>query len=513
MKLSRKRIAEVDGSRVQVPPASNFSLPERVLQFGAGVLLRGLCDYFIDQANRQGQFNGRIVVVKSTGGPGDGSSFGDQDNLYTQCIRGVEAGVSKEQNIINASISRVLSAKTDWQHILACASNPDLAVVISNTTEVGLTLVEDDIQANPPQSFPGKLLAFLLRRYEVFKSTRAGGLVIIPTELIPNNGPVLLSILLELSLRHRLAADFTDWLQQSNAFCSSLVDRIVPGKLGEDQQRLVEQSLGYQDDLMIVSEYYRLWAIETSSQKVMETLSFRAADPGVVLAPDIHIYRELKLRLLNGPHTFCCGLAYLAGFTTVKQAMADPEFSVFIENLMIREIVPSITAGALSRDMALRFGAQVLDRFRNPYIEHPWINITLQYSSKMRMRNVPLISRYSQSRGRAPEFMCWGFAAYLLFMRSQEGSDGLYYGQSLSSRYRVNDDQAPWFCDQWSRYAKTDLVSRVLSRMELWGTDLSSVPGMVQSVQEKLTFLMLEGPARAIRQANEHPVAELDRET
>jgi tagaturonate reductase len=513
MHLSRQRIAEVDGSRVQVPAVSNFDLPERVLQFGTGVLLRGLCDYFIDQANRRGLFHGRIVVVKSTSGPGDSEQFSRQDNLYTHLIRGVQAGEKKEQNIINGSISRVLSASTDWQQILACASNPELAVVISNTTEVGITLVQDDIQANPPHSFPGKLLAFLYRRYAAFKGTSAGRLVIIPTELIPNNGPLLLSILVDLARLNHLPEDFTGWLQQGHAFCSSLVDRIVPGKLAEPQQRALEQALGYQDDLMIVSEYYRLWAIETSSQSVRDALSFSQADSGVVLAADIQLYRELKLRLLNGPHTFCCGLAFLAGFTTVKQAMEDPEFSAFIETLMLREIVPSISGGQLSREMALEFGRQVLDRFRNPYIEHPWLNITLQYSSKMRMRNVPLICQFSQSQGHAPEFMAWGFAAYLLFMRSEGGADGLYYGESRGARYRVNDDQASWFCEQWQRQGRAGLVERVLARTELWGTDLSAIPGMVRSIDEKLTVLLERGPIQAIGQASGHPEPEIDNRT
>ena len=95
--------------KVIVPDESIFELPEKVLQFGTGVLLRGLPDYFIDKANRQGIFNGRIVVVKSTDS-GDASAFEKQDNLYTLCIRGIENGKKVEENIICSAISRVLSA-------------------------------------------------------------------------------------------------------------------------------------------------------------------------------------------------------------------------------------------------------------------------------------------------------------------------------------------------------------------------------------------------------------------
>ncbi|MBX9735167.1 MAG: altronate oxidoreductase, partial [Chitinophagaceae bacterium] len=56
----------MSSNSVQVPLASSIHLPERIIQFGTGVLLRGLPDYFIHQANKNNIFNGRVVVVKST---------------------------------------------------------------------------------------------------------------------------------------------------------------------------------------------------------------------------------------------------------------------------------------------------------------------------------------------------------------------------------------------------------------------------------------------------------------
>src|SRR5687768_2641606 len=116
MNLSRYTLKNITPAQVQVPEEKLFELPEKVLQFGTGVLLRGLPGYFIDKANRAGIFNGRIVVIKSTT-QGDTSAFVKQDCLYTQCVRGIENGAKVEENIINASISRVLSANEEWQQI------------------------------------------------------------------------------------------------------------------------------------------------------------------------------------------------------------------------------------------------------------------------------------------------------------------------------------------------------------------------------------------------------------
>src|SRR4028119_1961866 len=122
MMLSRHTLKNISEGKTVVPNDTLFDLPEKVLQFGTGVLLRGLPDYFIDKANRMGKFNGRIVVVKSTDS-GDSSAFDKQDGLYTVVVKGIENGATVETDIINASISRVLSAKLQWKDILQCAHN------------------------------------------------------------------------------------------------------------------------------------------------------------------------------------------------------------------------------------------------------------------------------------------------------------------------------------------------------------------------------------------------------
>src|SRR5581483_11156039 len=131
-------------------------------------------------------FNGRIVIVKSTSG-GDGAAFEKQDSLYTLCVRGIENGVTVEKNIVNSSISRVLAASEEWNKVLECAHNPEMQIVISNTTEVGIELVNDDIRRYPPVSYPGKLLASLHERYKAFNGSKQSGMVIVPTELISDN--------------------------------------------------------------------------------------------------------------------------------------------------------------------------------------------------------------------------------------------------------------------------------------------------------------------------------------
>jgi tagaturonate reductase len=495
MVLSRYTLKNVNKAAVIVPDEAILELPEKVLQFGTGVLLRGLPDYFIDKANRLGLFNGRIVVVKSTA-QGDSSAFEKQDGLYTLCVRGIEDGKRIEENIINASISRVLSAQNEWGQILKCAHNPDLQIIISNTSEAGIQLVKDDIHHHPPVSFPGKLLAFLYERFRAFSGSEHSGLVIVPTELIPDNGEKLEAIVLELAHLNSLEDPFIEWLEQHNHFCNSLVDRIVPSKPDAAMLSALETELGYTDQLVTMAEVYCLWAIEGDEQ-VKSVLSFAHADKGVIIEPVIDIYRELKLRLLNGTHTLSCGLAFLAGYDTVRQAMEDENVAAYIKELMQQELAPSIPY-PIDPSVAQAFGNKVLDRFRNPQIKHQWISITVQYSSKMKMCTIPILLKHYQRHGTAPELFALGFASFLQFMKPVKEQTGQYYGELNGRPYLIQDDRAAIFYKRWQTLSKEDLVKEELQDAVFWGEDLSLLPGFYQSVLEKLELINAKGMRKAL---------------
>lgn len=500
MQLSKQNLRAISTSSGVVIPGDNiFSLPEKVLQFGTGVLLRGLPDYFIDQANRHGIFNGRVVAVKSTAS-GAIDDLKDQDNLYTMCIRGMDAGKKQEEFIINSSISRVLSAKDQWSEILQCAHNPDLKIILSNTTEIGIVLSPDDIHSSPPHSFPGKLLSFLFERYKAFGGTDDGGMVIIPTELIVDNGAVLRSIVLKLAEMNQLNEVFIDWLKSSNHFCSSLVDRIVPGKLHHDDQVKTEQRLGYADKLMIMAENFGLWAIESDDNHVKQILSFREVDQGVVIDADIEVFRELKLRLLNGTHSFSCGLAFLAGFETVKEAMSNANFLAFVESLTQNEIAEAVSNATIPYGDACKFAKKIIERFQNPFIEHRWNTIAVQYSEKMKQRNIPLIVNYYKKYSQVPEYMALGFAAFLLFMKCHPTPKGNFVGVINNTQYAVQDDHARYFADRWASGDVGVMVDQVLRDEEFWGTDLSLLTGFAEAVKKDLVLLIQHGAMPVIQQ-------------
>jgi tagaturonate reductase len=244
-----------------------------------------------------------------------------------------------------------------------------------------------------------------------------------------------------------------------------------------------------------MSEVYRLWAIE-GNEHVKNVLSFAQADEGVVIAPDIDIYRELKLRLLNGTHTLSCGVAFLAGCETVKQAMDDETVSGFISGLMQNEIAPSIPY-EVELSTARSFGTKVLDRFRNPHIKHQWLSITMQYSSKMKMRCIPVLIKHYQASDTPPEDFALGFAAYICFMKPVLKKGEQYFGEYNGQNYLIQDDQAATFYKRWAGLSLVKLVEDVL-RDPFWGEELYSLPGFQQAVTDKLNLILNNGMKEAI---------------
>jgi len=492
MKLSLYTLKNISEELVTLPNAEIFDLPEKVLQFGTGRLLRGLPDYFIDKANREGRFNGRIVVVKTTS-KGDSVAFEKQDGLYTICVRGIEDGEKIEDNIISSAISRVLIAKDEWEDVLKCAHNEHLSVIISNTTEVGIRQINDNVHRYPPVSFPGKLLSFLYERFTAFKGSKESGLVIVPTELIPDNGKKLEALVLELAYLNNLEDEFMEWLEESNYFCNSLVDRIVTGMPDEETRTAIEDELEYKDDLLTVTEVYRLWAIE-GNDHVRKTLSFANGDEGVIIENNIEVHRELKLRLLNGTHTLLCGVAFLAGYQTVRDSMESDIMSTLMIDLMENEISPSIPYN-IDDSVKQVFISKVLDRFRNPHISHYWSNITFNYTSKMKTRCIPLLINYYKINNSVPKLFSLGFSAYLYFMKATKKNGNEFFGEFNNEDYLIEDEMAGYYYNLWKSNSVSMIVREVLENNTLWGEDLILLPGFENEVTRYLNLICENGMA------------------
>jgi tagaturonate reductase len=475
-------------------------MPERVLQFGTGVLLRGLPDFLIDKANKKGVFNGSIVIVKSTGAVE--KVFEMQDCCYTLRQRGLENGAAKDETSIITSVSRVLSAVEHWSEILYVAANPYLEIILSNTTEAGLVYQAEDIFASPPKSFPAKLTAFLYERFRLFDGAPMRGVTIVPTELIVNNGVLLKKYVLQHAENNRLGQPFSTWLDEACDFCDSLVDKIVTGAPSSAEKEKCWANWGYQDDLCIDAEHFTLWAIECNERAEKRLRAAVASDENVILSADITPFREQKLRLLNGGHTISVALSYLTGLQTVGEMMNDAITGLFVRQVILKEILPTVLPIC---DTAEGFANAVLNRFCNPFIIHPLLNITFQNTAKMQMRNALTFKRYYEKTGDLPSLMCLGFAGYLLFAKAEKVENGQFFGKNNGLFYKINDDKAAFLNEHWQKVTQHDstnlshFVENVLNDERIFEKNAFDLPNFASKIATYLHQLLQQGAIQTLK--------------
>ncbi|HYH57541.1 MAG TPA: hypothetical protein VD772_13070, partial [Anseongella sp.] len=270
--------------------------------------------------------------------------------------------------------------------------------------------------------------------------------------------------------------------EEHNDFCNTIVDRIIPGKPNREQQEETFARLGYSDKLLLECESYLLWAIE-GNERVKQVLEFAKTDSRVIITGDIEPYREQKLRLLNGTHTFSVPLAFACGLETVYQSVNDPLIARFMQGLMQEEIAPTLEG--ISPDPS-SYAKEVFARFQNPHIEHKLLNIMFQQSTKMKLRNAATIQRYFNRFGTAPRHMALGVAAYLFFMRH-------------AGEHAVQDDLAAYFRELWSGSSPAQVVREALSKLQLT-EDESQAAAFSGAVLSFLSQLLESDPRRVLEQ-------------
>jgi len=498
-RLSRELVASLaleKNGALDVPTPDVLGLPERVLQFGTGAFLRGFVEYFIDEANRAGRFKGSIVAVASTPSRRD-EMLNEQDGLYTLAVQGVQAGAARQEYRVIGSLSRALSARDEWEAVLEVARDRTVRLIISNTTEIGIALDDEDrFDASPPKSFPAKLTRVLAERASAVEYDPGHTLTVLPCELIERNGDALRAAVLALARRWRLDARFERWVDDAVTFCNTLVDRIVPGPLPAADVARLERVFGYRDGLATSCEPYALFAIE-GDDALRESLEFPGDDWRIVVTGDIQPYRDQKVRVLNGAHTLVVPAALLAGLETVRDAVDDPAIGQLMRRAIFMEIVPSFDVP--DPDAQDSFPHDVLERFANPYIRHALVDISLHGTAKMRVRIVPSIVAFGERYRRAPGALAFGFSAYIAFMRGEIQMERRAAGLAVPDDIEGERVRAAWLAvDPRSDAAVADLARVICADATLWGTDLTAVPGFADLVADHLVRIVRQGVRLAL---------------
>lgn len=435
-------------------------MKETIIQFGEGGFLRSFVDYFFDGLNKQGLYDGKVVVVQPIE-KGMVSVLNEQNGEYHQFLRGIKDGKPVEEMTKVTVISRGLNPYEDYQAYLDLAHNKDARVIVSNTTEAGIVyLGTEKLDDAPPKSFPAKLTALL---YERFKAGLPG-FIILSCELIDHNGDVLKDCVLKYVKLWELGEDFENFVKNENHFCSTLVDRICTGYPRDDIEEFTAK-IGKVDNLVNTAEIFHLWVIEGHFE---DELPFQKAGFNVVWTDDVTPYKKRKVRILNGGHTSMVLAAHLYGLETVGQCVDDEVVGKFLRKTIFEEIIPTLG----NSEVDIQFGKDVIERFANPFVKHKLLSIALNSVSKFTARVLPTILEYYEQNKKLPECLTFSLAALLAFYKTDAAND----------------------LPEVMEFLKTATVAEALAKKEYWDADLSF---MKDEVERYYNAIQNDGIAKA----------------
>ncbi|MCH5286905.1 MAG: tagaturonate reductase [Christensenellaceae bacterium] len=476
--------------RLNASMAAAPARPVRVLQYGEGNFLRAFVDYMIDIANEKADFNGSVALVKPISIGTLFPAFKEQDYRYTVMLRGLVDGEPVEQTRVVTSVSDAVDCYGDYEKYAAYAKLDTLRFIVSNTTEAGIVLKEDDdFSACPPASYPGKLCKLLYERAEHFGYAEDKGLIILPVELIDDNGIELKKCVKALAKIWNLGEKFESWLDSACVFTSTLVDRIVTGyPRGED--KAIWEKLGYEDNILVTAEPFGLWVIE-SDRDISKELPLPECGLPVIYTDNQKPYKQRKVRILNGAHTSFVPAAFQCGYDYVLDAMNDPMIASFMQHTLYDEVIPTLS---LPKDDLMSFAEAVTGRFRNPFIKHALLSICLNSVSKWRARCMPSLLGYVEKTGELPARLTFSLASLMSLYRGGRLEGGKLICDRNGQPYELQDDAAVLeFFAATSGQTPAEQVRAFVSNEAFFGPDLCRVPGLIESVTASLTDILDRG--------------------
>lgn len=440
--------------------------PIKVLQFGEGNFLRGFVDWIIEILNERTDFNGDVQIVQPIQ-HGLGDLINEQDGLYHVQIEGLQYDKKIQYTKLISCVRGVIDPFEDYKAFLKLGKNKDLEFIVSNTTEAGIIFDPKDKSFETlPHTFPGKLTALLYYRFLHFKDVQSKPLIILPCELIDRNGDKLKSTILKYVELWELPKGFSIWLEDNTVFCNTLVDRIVPG-FPRDTIEQIQEKIGYKDNLVVKTEPFHLWVIE-SPKPIENQLPVKEAALNIKFVSDLTPYRTRKVRILNGAHTAMVPVGYLSGMQTVKETVEHSETASFVNQVLFNEIIPTLD---LPQEELVLFAHSVIERFKNPFVKHQLISIALNSISKFKVRVLPSLLRYIECNQKLPKNLVRSLAYLILF----------YRGRNIENQnIPLQDDEhiLNFFSEVWGHQDAGITVQKVLENEMLWGKNLSGVPGL-----------------------------------
>lgn len=472
-------------ARVQQPRYDRQQLRSRIVHFGFGAFHRAHQALLTNRVLNEKGGDWGICEISLFSGDVLMSQLRAQDHLFTVLEKGAEGN----QAIVVGAVHECLNAKLDsLAAIIEKFCEPQVAIVSLTITEKGYcidpatgkldmhnTRILHDLE-NPtePHSAPGILVEALHRR-------RERGLppfTVLSCDNIPDNGHVVKNAV--LGMAQKRSAELAGWIDAHVSFPGTMVDRIVPAAT-ETSLAEITQELGVEDPCAISCEPFIQWVVEDNF--VAGRPEWEAA--GVQMVKDVLPWEQMKLRMLNGSHSFLAYLGYLAGYAHINECMEDASFREAARRVMLNEQAPTLRI----TDVDLTaYADSLIERFANPALQHRTWQIAMDGSQKLPQRMLDGI-RVHLERNSAWPLLALGVAGWIRYVSgTDERGDAIDVRDPLSDKIQSLVKAS----------SEAERVNALLTLSEVFGQDLPHNSVFVDAVNEAYQRLTRYGARQAV---------------
>jgi mannitol-1-phosphate/altronate dehydrogenase len=196
----------------------------------------------------------------------------------------------------------------------------------------------------------------------------------------------------------------------------------------------------------------------------------------------------MKLRMLNGSHSFLAYLGYLAGFAHISDCMQDEVFRRAAHQLMLGEQAPTLAITGVDLNA---YADNLIARFSNPALKHRTWQIAMDGSQKLPQRMLDSVRVHLQRESHWP-LLALGVAGW---MRYVSGTDDA--GEAIDVRDPLVDKLRAIV----ETSSERERVGALLALSEIFGTDLPTDPRFVNAIDSAWQQLRTQGAHQAVRNA------------
>lgn len=420
-RLSNKTLEQLPES-VIVPAYDRSKIKTRIVHLGFGAFHRAHQAVYADILASDFGSDWGYCEVNLIGGEKQIEDLKAQDYLYSVCEMSYDdwstrvVGVAKEA--LHATIDGI-------DKVIEAMLRPEIVIVSITVTEKGYYYlpstasidknnpsIRHDIEnLRQPQTVPGLIV-------EVLRLRREKGLkpfTVMSCDNMPENGHVTRNVILALAKEQN--TELALWIEKNVPFPSTMVDRIVPAITPETMGKITKQLGGIEDMAGIAGEPFRQWVVEDNF--VNGRPEWEKA--GAELVEDVLPYEEMKLRMLNGSHSFLAYLGYLAGYQHIDECMQDENYVKAARYMMLQEQATTLRVKGVDLKA---YAESLLSRYRNTGLKHRTWQIAMDGTLKLPQRMLDSI-RFHLTNNTSFDGLALGVAAWMRYVSGKDDSGNI----------------------------------------------------------------------------------------